>query len=160
MINRASRTLRLGAGALLVLLIEAHVHLALAQTVESWLEPARVIYPGEVIKDDLLVDAPASNRTESGPIATERGRVIGKVARRTLLPHHPIALSAVADLPLVVSGRTIVATYVEDLLSISGRVMALQDGRLGDLIQVRSLDSGKVLTGMVQADGGVRMPIP
>ena len=160
MINMKTRALTSGAGPLLVLLIGAQLRPVLAQTVDSWLEPARVIYPGEVIKDDLLVDALASNRTESGPVATERGLVIGKVARRTLLPHHPIALSAVADPPLVIGGRTIVATYVEGLLSISGKVMALQDGRLGDLIQVRSLDSGKVLAGMVQANGGVRMPIP
>jgi flagellar basal body P-ring formation protein FlgA len=160
MINITTRALTSVAGALLVLLVGAQVRLAFAQAVESWLEPTRVIYPGELVKDDLLVDVPASNRTESGPVATERALVIGKVARRTLLPHHPIALSAVADPPLVISGRTIVAIYVEGLLSISGKVMALHDGRLGDLIQVRSLESGKVLAGIVQPDGAVRMPIP
>jgi len=132
---------------------------SLAQAAETWPEPARVIYPGEVIRDDMLIDTAPSELTGLASIATDHGSVVGKVARRTLLPNHPIAMSAVVEKALVVSGHIIEAAYVHESLSIIAKVMALQDGRPGDLIEVRSLDSGKIITGIVQADGTVRMPV-
>jgi flagella basal body P-ring formation protein FlgA len=35
--------------------------------------------------------------------------------------------------------------------------MTLQAGALGAMIQVRNIDSGKVIVGLVQADGSVRV---
>jgi flagella basal body P-ring formation protein FlgA len=47
--------------------------------------------------------------------------------------------------------------YIEGGLSISAVGMALQDGAAGDFVKVRNDDSGVTVTGVVQADGAVRV---
>jgi flagella basal body P-ring formation protein FlgA len=133
-------------------------HRASAQELKNWVEPTRVIYPGEVITDDLLVEEPATESATTGLAA--RSQIVGKIARSTLLPRHPIQLTALENKALVVGGRTIDAFYIDGSLTIRAKVVALQDGRPGDLIQVRNVDSGKIISGMVQADGGIRMSAP
>jgi len=130
---------------------------ASAQAARNWIEPIRVIYPGEPITDDMLVEKPAG---DGATTFADRAQIVGKVARRTLLPDHPIQPSALDDRPLVVSGRTIDADYVDGSLTIKAKVVALQNGRLGDHIQARNTDSGKIIDGTVQADGGIRMSLP
>jgi flagellar basal body P-ring formation protein FlgA len=149
----------LATGALSLVFLGALSATAFAQIAESWPEPIRVVYPGEVIVDDMLIDVPPSETTTGNLKVTDRGQVVGKVARRTLLPHHPIAMSAVAEKALISSGRTVEASYIEGALLIIAKVMALQDGRPGELVQVRSMDGGKIIEGIVQSDGSVRIPV-
>jgi flagella basal body P-ring formation protein FlgA len=83
--------------------------------------------------------------------------VIGKMARRTLLPGTAIPLAGV-DVPrLVVNGAQVDLVYIDGGLSISAVGMALQDGAAGDSVKVRNDDSGVTVTGVVQPDGAVRV---
>ena len=45
-------------------------------------------------------------------------------------------------------------------LTITGQAIALQGGRVGDFLSLRNADSGKVIKGIVQADGTVRVSDP
>ena len=66
--------------------------------------PRVVIYPGDIIQIDMLSDLPADTARGVGPFAETRSAVIGKMARRTLLPGGAIPLAAL-DVPrLVVNG--------------------------------------------------------
>jgi len=119
--------------------------------------PRVVIYPGDIIQNDMLSDLPADAARGVGPFAETRSAVIGKMARRTLLPDGAIPLAAI-DIPrLVVNGATVSLVYIDGDLSISAVGMALQDGAAGDSVRVRNDDSGVTVTGVVQPDGAVRV---
>jgi flagella basal body P-ring formation protein FlgA len=119
--------------------------------------PSVVIYPGDIIRSDMLSDLPADAARGVGPFAETRSAVIGKMARRTLLPGGAIPLAAV-DVPrLVVNGGEVKLVYIDGGLTISAVGMALQDGAAGDFVKVRNGDSGVTVTGVVQSDGAVRV---
>jgi flagella basal body P-ring formation protein FlgA len=119
--------------------------------------PRVVIYPGDIIQNDMLSDLPADSARGVGPFAETRSAVIGKMARRTLLPGGAIPLVAI-DVPrVVVNGATVSLVYIDGDLSISAVGMALQDGAAGDFVRVRNDDSGVTVTGVVQPDGAVRV---
>ncbi len=55
--------------------------------------PKVVIYPGDIIRDDMLADLPAE--TASGLVRSRKrdSALVGKMARRTLLPGAAIPLA-------------------------------------------------------------------
>ena len=119
--------------------------------------PRVVIYPGDVIHNDMLSDLPADTARGVGPFAETHSAVVGKMARRTLLPGMAIPLGAI-DLPRLVSnGGAVRLVYIDGGLTIVTSGMALQDGAAGDFVKVRNDDSGVTVTGVVQPDGAVRV---
>jgi len=117
--------------------------------------PRVVIYPGDVIRDDMLADAAEAARDGSGPFVEQRSLIVGKVARLTLLPGHAIPFSAVSNRKLVANGAEVKLTYSEGGLLIMTTGSALQDGSIGDIVKVRNDDSGVTVSGAVQPDGSV-----
>jgi flagella basal body P-ring formation protein FlgA len=129
---------------------------ARAGSIESLPVAAVTIYPGDTIAEDMLTDGRFPPGTaENYPVIASRAGLIGKVARRTLLPGRPIARNTVAEPELVQKGKIISAIYQRGALVITASVLALQSGSLNDTIQVRNIDSGKVIVGTVKADGTV-----
>lgn len=120
--------------------------------------PAITIYPGDVIKDEFLVDRDFSAGPAVGATAVveSRAAIAGKVARRTLLPGSPIPWNAVADPKVVGNGTKVRIVFEDGALTIMAYGTALQAGRAGDVISVRNLTSGLTVSGTVQADGSVR----
>jgi len=117
-----------------------------------------VIYPGETIVDEMLDDAPiVDSSARAGPFALTRSLVVGKMARRTLLPGRAIPLAAIDNPRRVVIGTEVKIVYLEGGLQIVTSGAALQDGAVGDLVKVRNSDSGIVVSGLVQPDGTVRI---
>ncbi len=127
-----------------------------AASVEHLPVAAVTIYPGDTISADMLTDGrfPAGT-SASYPVVASPDALVGKVARRTLLPGRPIARNTVSEPELVQKGKIISAVYQRDALVITASVLALQSGALDDVIQVRNVDSGKVIIGTVRADGTV-----
>ena len=119
--------------------------------------PKVVIYPGEVIRDDMLADAPAQTAAGFGPFAETREAAIGKMTRRTLLPGAAIPLAGLDNPRLVVNGAEVRLVYSEGALTIVAVGAALQDGAAGDVVRVRNSDSGVTVSGTVQPDGAVRV---
>ena len=95
--------------------------------------------------------------TEALPIVATRADLVGKVARRTLLPGRLIARNAVGQPELIRKGAIVAAVYQAGTLTITASVLALQAGSLDDAIQARNIDSGKIIVGLVQADGSLRI---
>lgn len=120
--------------------------------------PTITIYPGDAIKDSWLVDRafPPSAPTR-GDFVSSRETIVGKIARRTLLPGTPIPLNAVSAPKIVVNGAKVRIVFEEGVLSISTYGAALQDGCAGDVISLRNLETGLTVSGTVQADGSVRL---
>ncbi len=118
--------------------------------------PAQVIYPGDRISDAMLVDSedPAPGAPPPN-VLWERADIVGKVARRTLLPGRPIPSIAVEEPRAVSTGTQVTLVYQQDGLSIATTAQALQNGYVGQVVQVRNLDSGLVVSGAVQPDGSI-----
>jgi flagellar basal body P-ring formation protein FlgA len=119
--------------------------------------PKAVIYPGDLILDEMLVDVPNAVRDGSGPFIDSRAPIIGRVARLTLLPGHAIPFTGVANRKVVSNGQEVKLVFSEDGLLIMTTGSALQDGSIGDVVRVRNIDSGVTVSGAVQPDGSVRV---
>jgi flagellar basal body P-ring formation protein FlgA len=120
--------------------------------------PKAVIYPGDVIRDDMLADSPDGGiRDAGGPYVEDRALVVGKVARLTLLPGHAIPYAGVSNRKLVANGAEVTLIYSEGGLFIMTEGAALQDGAIGDVVRVRNSDSGVTVSGEVQPDGSVKV---
>ena len=117
--------------------------------------PRAVIYPGDVIRDDMLVDNPRAVREGPGPYVESRALIVGKMARLTLLPGHAIPFSGVSNRKLVSNGAEVKLIYSGGGLLIVTTGAALQDGSIGDIVKVRNSDSGVTVSGAVQPDGTV-----
>ncbi len=94
---------------------------------------AATIYPGEIIREPMIADADFPDALASAAYATSRAQLIGKVARRTLLPGQAIPTNAVGEPKLVTIGATVRVVYKEDGLTIATYAAALQAGAAGDV---------------------------
>ena len=123
--------------------------------------PRITLYPGDAIRSDHIIDRVFSARSRQGSaVHRNREEVIGKVARRTLLPGQPIPVNAVREPFLVVQGRTVQIVFREGPLTITGYAVALQSGGSGEMIRVRNVDSGTIVKGVIEPDGSIRVGAP
>jgi flagella basal body P-ring formation protein FlgA len=67
---------------------------------------------------------------------------------------------AVAEPDLVARGVPVEIIFQEGGLIILAQAMALEAGSAGDVIRVRNLDSGLIVSAKVQPDGTVRVGAP
>jgi flagella basal body P-ring formation protein FlgA len=120
--------------------------------------PTITIHPGDAIKDDWLVDREFSAASPAGSsFVSSRETIVGKIARRTLLPGAPIPLNAVSTPKIVANGAKVRIVLEEGALTIATYGAALQDGGVGDVISLRNLETGLTVSGTIQADGSVRL---
>lgn len=118
----------------------------------------RIVYPGEMIDADAIQEvAFAPAKPFSSPVATMAEEVEGKIARRTLLPGKLIPVSSLREPFIVQAGSPVTALFVHGGLTITATAVPLDSGGLGDLIKLRNVDSGKIFTGIVMADGTIRV---
>ncbi|MBB4040751.1 flagella basal body P-ring formation protein FlgA [Microvirga flocculans] len=122
--------------------------------------PSVTIYPGDTITESMLKDRAFPENYRYRTAVVESPRVLaGKMARRTLLPGEPIPLNAVDDPKLVTRGVQTQILFEEGGLSIMGVGIPLQSGTMGETVQVKNVDSGRIITGRVQADGRIRIGV-
>jgi flagella basal body P-ring formation protein FlgA len=118
--------------------------------------PNQVIYPGDVIRESMLVDTSVYDLPAAdSAIVERRSGLVGKMATRTLLPGRAVAAFAIANPRAVANGAQVKLIYVDGGLSIVTSALALEAGGVGDTIKVRNTDSGLTVSGVVQADGSV-----
>jgi flagella basal body P-ring formation protein FlgA len=120
--------------------------------------PAVPIHAGEVITDQMITERGfAPNLLGVALFIEGRPTLVGRMARRTLLPGQPIPTNAVED-PWTVARGAVVKIVIEDSgLSIVAYGSALQSGAAGALIPVRNLDTGVIIKGIVQPDGTIKV---
>ncbi len=82
---------------------------------------------------------------------------IGKVSRRALAPGDLLSRNGVEDAGLVRSGETVRLTVESGSLRMTVLARALQNGKLGDPIKVRNMDSDRVISAVVTGRGEVRV---
>lgn len=115
--------------------------------------PRAVIYPGDVITPETLVERKLLVRPNNPPVFGEdQGELLGKVARRTLLPGELIPGSAVRTQDLIKQGKTYKLTYETPFVSIVGVGVPLQSGSAGEIINVRNPDTGIIIKARIKPD--------
>ena len=120
--------------------------------------PAAVIYPGDVIAEASLVDVERRDLSyPGGAVVSDRAMLVGRAARRTLLPGMAISPNWVESPRAVANGANVRVVYREDGMTIVSRAAALQSGAVGERIRLRSADGGAEISGVIQDDGSVRV---
>ncbi len=120
--------------------------------------PNRIIYPGETVSADALAMAKVrKGKPTTTAFAHAPTELIGKVAKRTLLPGRFVPLASVRDAFLVQQGTSVQVMFIQDGLTISATAIMLEPGSAGDTVKVRNIDSGAVFPATVMADGTVRV---
>ena len=160
MVEKAKRSsARRLALAVLVAVLVAPA-LALAANIDLPV-PRTTIYPGDVISADQLMDrAFIAHTVTRSSIFEHRDALIGKVARRTLLPGQPVPVNAIRDAYLVSQGKASMVVFEGSGLSITMHAIALDNGVAGDTVKLRNPDSGVIIQGIVERDGTVRLGAP
>ena len=82
---------------------------------------------------------------------------VGHIARRTLLPGQLIPINAVEEQKIVTRGNVVKVVVEDGDLSIVTYGVVASVRRAGSLIQLRNLDTGVIIRGIVQPDGSVRI---
>ncbi len=115
--------------------------------------PAAVIYPGDVLTVQNLSERQLLVSPDNPPVYGEREEdLLGKVARRTLLPNELIPDTAVRTQDLIKQGRTYKLTYDSPFVSIVGVGVPLQSGSVGEIINVRNPETGVIIKARIKPD--------
>lgn len=129
-----------------------------AQAAETVLVPGRVIYPGEMVTAEALKEVTlAEGKVPPANVVIDVEALDGKVARRTLLPGRYIMSGSVRDAYVVEKGAAVEMTFVAGAMVIVAAAVTLESGAAGDLVKVRNIDTGKIISGIVLADGTIRV---
>jgi flagella basal body P-ring formation protein FlgA len=131
---------------------------AIAEEPPRFPVPATAIYPGDLIKEEMIIDrAFAPNMSGAAAFVSERPMAVGRIARRTLLPGQLIPINALEEQKIVTRGNVVKVVVEDGDLSIITYGSSLQSGSAGSLIQLRNLDTGVIIRGIIQPDGSVRI---
>jgi flagellar basal body P-ring formation protein FlgA len=123
--------------------------------------PRVTIYPNETISAEQLTErAFVAHTVTRSSVFVETQALVGKVAKRTLLPGQPVPVNAIRDPYLVTQGKPSLVVLENGVLTITMQAIPLQNGGAGDIVALRNPDSGIVIHGTVERDGTVRLVAP
>lgn len=125
---------------------------------EVVLVPNRIIYPGEAISLSALKEVTLKpGKVRPDAVATLPEELDGKVAKRTLLPGRYVAVGSLREAWLVDRGAAVQVVFNAGSLMITASAVSLEPGAAGDVVKVRNIDSGKIFSGVVMADGSIHV---
>jgi flagella basal body P-ring formation protein FlgA len=119
--------------------------------------PNEVIYPGQDVDLTLLREVEVTNPNIRPDYVSSLEDLEGTVARRTLLPGHVIPISAVREAYAVERGSDVTLVFSAGGLMITAPGRPLASAAVGDAIEVRNTETGVTVSGLVMADGSVRV---
>ncbi len=152
------------AGALLALAVVAMAAtLAVSAAAPALAEgrfaviPKRTIYPGEQLDASALEEVAVTNPNIAPGYAERIDAIDGKVTTRTLVAGRIILVSSLREPFAVSRGKTVRLVFRNGPLLITASGSPLDDAAVGDLIKVRNLDSGVIVSGTVMEDRTVHV---
>lgn len=118
---------------------------------------AGVLPRGTVLNETHVVLADADTSSVGSPAFEAVADVMYSELVRDLRPGQPIRVQDVRPTVLVKRGQTVLLSVGQSQgFQISARVEALQDGRMGEKVQLKNNESGRVLTGVVKGPNAVQ----
>lgn len=121
------------------------------------LVPTRIIYPGEQLTGDHVEAVDVTNPNIAGGYASDLSQIEGLISKQTLLPGRTIPLAALRVPAMVERGSNVRLVFTVGNLILSASGSPLTDGSLGDVVRVRNLDSGVIVSGTVMKDGTIQV---
>jgi flagella basal body P-ring formation protein FlgA len=119
------------------------------------LQAARNIQRGDLIRAEDVLQTVKTTMRMNGDVLMDAGEAVGKRASRSIRAGRAITSAMVEDPPVVEKGSDVTIVAENDILRITTRGEALEEGRRGDRIRVRNLGSGKEITSTVRGPGRV-----
>ena len=149
-------TIALSLPLSLGLCVTGHEARAASSRVVSLPVPKVTLKPGDVIDLSLLEQKSFyANQIDRFTTVPKSGELLGKEVTQLLQAGRPIHRAAVARREVVKRGAPSQLVFREQGLNIIAYVEPLEDGVAGDIIRVRNLDSGLIVSGVVQPDGTI-----
>ena len=119
--------------------------------------PTTIIYPGDTISSAQVQEVEVTNPNLAGDYAKSVGQVEGMISKRTFLPGRTISLSGLREPYTVTRGSSIRLVFTLGAMMISAAGSPLEDGMTGQMVRVRNMDSGVIVSGTVLADGTIHV---
>ncbi|MBD9373863.1 flagellar basal body P-ring formation protein FlgA [Rhizobium sp. ARZ01] len=119
--------------------------------------PKRTIYPGEQLDPAQLEEVEVTNPNIAPGYAEQIVTVSGLITKKTLLAGRIIPVSSLREPFAVSRGKTVRLVFQNGPLIISASGTPLEDASVGDLIKVRNMDSGVIVSGTVMGDHTVHV---
>jgi flagellar basal body P-ring formation protein FlgA len=118
---------------------------------------AGVLPRGTVLNETHVVLADADTSNIGSPAFEAVADVMHSELVRDLRPGQPVRVQDVRQTVLVKRGQTVLLSVGQAQgFQITARVEALQDGRMGEKVQLKNSESGKILTGVVKGPNAVQ----
>lgn len=123
------------------------------------LVPTRGIKRNEPLSADLFSSKRIDVTSLYENVLSDPSQLSGCRARQELAPDRFVSLARLERIPDIESGRPVTIIAGDGQLEVRAQGIALQNGRIGDIIQIRNADSKKILMGRVTAAGVVQISI-
>lgn len=112
--------------------------------------PAQNVAKGETLTEDML-KTKAIRKSRLKPfMVTEKEKLVGLEAQRSLREGKIITEKDVGAKILVKRNDVVLAVYRTDRMQITAKAIAQQDGAFGQRIELQNIKTHKLLTGVVQ----------
>lgn len=131
----------------------------IARTIETFPTLTRAIARGDIIDETDITFVEAAN-AHAGLFIRDAEDLIGKEARRPLRARSPLRASDVVTPVLIKKGALVTLLYDIEGLRLSHQGIALSDGSAGDLINLRNVQSDRVLKAIVDGENIARVAAP
>ena len=102
-------------------------------------------YPEDRIRDDMVM---------------KPEELIGKAPARFISARRPVRMTELKAPDIIKKGAIVTSTYNTAFMRISTSVEALEGGAMGDMIRVRNVDSGVVVSAKITSATMVDVPAP
>ncbi|MCB9916264.1 MAG: flagellar basal body P-ring formation protein FlgA [Planctomycetes bacterium] len=111
---------------------------------------------GRIAEGDLVLQRTAIEAAFTGE-ALSPSKLVGATAKRPLHLGMPVLAHDVKREPAVKRGETVTLEVINGQVLVGTKVVSLMDGYLGDVVAVRTVDTGKELTAVVSQKGRVEL---
>ena len=139
------------------LLTQRHRLAGTVQEVADLPVPARRLTPGTIIAPADLQFARVRVGRLQGEVARTPAQAVGLTLRRIAPAGRPLALADLGRTPAVAKGARVLMQLATGGLALAAQGQALEDGNLGERIQVQNPASRAVLEAEVTGPGRVRV---
>ncbi|SKA61836.1 flagella basal body P-ring formation protein FlgA [Succinivibrio dextrinosolvens DSM 3072] len=112
------------------------------------------IQRGNVITSSMVEDAFVNENTTAASIINDKNQIIGSKAKKDIRAGEQFKIS---DITLIAKGDIVTIEASSKNLYIKTQGIALEEGKLNDTIQVRNSKTNKIVTGIVEGPGIVRV---
>jgi flagella basal body P-ring formation protein FlgA len=128
-----------------------------------WTQPVlvltRSVKRGETLKESDFAVRPL-RVGRAGVYASRPSEAAGRSLRKNLSQGEAVALNLLVDVPIIKRGKVVTIVVRSAGVTVKARGEALEDGALGDTIDVRNLSGRAVVKAVVVAEGTVEVKIP